>query len=161
MNALTPSLIVAIFSFGTAIFYALSCIEWSTLRLALNQHTQTVKNADVRFVHAALKRLIPLLPPSNGFVILFGTAALIYQCFLRGWDGPSILILTFYWLVTGYLITFGRIAAAVMDVRKTDSQGDIGDVRRGVSRLIVRHHIGLSANLGVVGLEFALVSGWL
>ncbi len=159
MDTLTPTFIIAIFSFGTAIFYALSCVEWSVLRLGLNQHSRAVDDNDIRFVHAALKRLTLLLPPANGVVILFGTAAMVYQGVLRGWDGASIAVLAFYWLVTGYLMTFGKIAAAVKDLRQTNSNGDIEDVRRGVSRLIVRHHIGLAANLGAVILTFVLLLG--
>jgi|GEM_PF-3496338 len=158
MKKLIPSLIVAIFSFGVAIFYALSCIERSVLKLGLNQHSQEVDEKDIRFVHASLKRLIPLLPPSNGFVIVFGTAAMVYQGFTRNWDRGSIAVLAFYWSVMGYLISFGTIAAAVKDVRETSSDNRIEDVRRGVARLIVRHHIGLIANLGVVIFEFILMA---
>lgn len=151
------SFIIAVYSFGGAIFYALSCIERSVLKLGLDQQAKEVDDEDVRFVHAALKRLIPLLPPSNGFVILFGTAAMVYQGFARGWDRASVAVLAFYWALMGYLITFGKIGAAVADVRETSSDGDIQDVRRGVSSLIVRHHIGLVANLGTVILQFLLV----
>ena len=151
------SFIVAVYSFGGAIFYALSCIERSVLKLGLDEQTQAVDDEDVRFVHAALKRLIPLLPPSNGFVILFGTAAMLYQGFARKWDRASVAVLAFYWAIMGYLITFGKIGAAVADVRETSSDGKIQDVKRGVSRLIVRHHIGLVANLGTVILQFVLV----
>ncbi len=56
MKKLMPSLIVTIFSFGGAIFYALSCIERSVLKLGLNHHSQEVDEKDIRFVHASLKR---------------------------------------------------------------------------------------------------------
>jgi hypothetical protein len=158
MKKLMPSLIVTIFSFGGAIFYALSCIERSVLKLGLNQHSQEVDEKDIRFVHASLKRLIPLLPPSNGVVIVFGTGAMVYQGFTRNWDRASIAVLAFYWSVMGYLISFGKIAAAVKDVRAISSDSSIEDVRRGVARLIVRHHIGLIANLGAVMLEFILMA---
>ena len=154
MLTLASSFAIAVFSFGAAIFYALSCVEWSVLRLGFNAHSKSVKEEDVRFVHKALKRLTPLLPPSNGFVILFGTAALVYLGVLTQWSWLAVLPLAFYWLVTGYTITFGRIAAAVKDVRTTPSDGNITEVRRGVSRLIVNHHIGLIANLGTVLLTF-------
>ena len=118
-----------------------------------------VKDKDIRFVHRALKRLTPLLPPSNGAVIVFGTAALVYLGILNSWSWLSLFPLAFFWLVTGYLITFGRIAAAVKDLNTTSSEGAMEDVRRSVSRLIVRHHIGLVANLGTALLTF-LVLGW-
>jgi hypothetical protein len=159
MYTLIPTVAIAIFSFGTAIFYALSRVEWSVLRLGLNRHSQAVKDEDVRFVHRALKRLTPLLPPSNGAVILLGTAALVYLAVVNSWSWLSILPLAFFWLVTGYLITFGRIAAAVKDLRNTSSEGAIKDVRRSVGRLVVRHHIGLVANLGTALLTFLFVPG--
>lgn len=149
--------IVAVYSFGGAIFYALSCIERSVLKLGLDERSEEVDDTDVRFVHASLKRLIPLLPPSNGFVIFFGTAAMIYQGFKRSWDRPSVAVIAFYWSLMGYLVTLGKIGAAVKDVQETSSDAEIEDVRRGVSRLVVRHHLGLVANLGVVVLEFVLV----
>lgn len=157
MDVFAPTVVIAIFSFGTAIFYALSCVEWSVLRLGVNQRSQSVKDEDVRFVHQALKRLTPLLPPANGFVISFGTAALVYLAVLSSWSWLSLLPLAFFWLVTGYLITFGNIAEAVKDVRNTSSEGAVEDVKRGVSYLIVRHHIGLIANLGTVLLTFLLL----
>ena len=157
MQDLTAALIVATFSFGGAIFYTLSCIERSVLRLGLNHQDQRVKEEDARFVHAALKRLIPLLPPSNGFVILFGTVAMVYQAGLRNWDWQSVVVMAFYWLFMGYLITLGNIAGAVRDVRETSSDADIDAVRCGVGRLVVRHHLGLVATLGTAVLELAFV----
>jgi hypothetical protein len=46
----------------------------------------------------------------------------------------------------GYLISFGKIAAAVKDVRETRSDSSIEDVRRGVARLIVRRSLGCFGN---------------
>ena len=83
---------------------------------------------------------------------------MVYQGFTRKWDRASIAVLAFSWSVMGYLISFGKIAAAVKDVRETSSDSSIKEGRRGVARLIVQHHIGLIANLGAVMLEFILMA---
>lgn len=63
------SLIIAVFSFGTVIFYALSCIERPVINLWLNQ-CKVIGNHDIiRFIHNELKKLIPLLPPSNDNIV--------------------------------------------------------------------------------------------
>ncbi len=96
METFVAAFAVAAFSFGTAIFYVLSCVENSVLRLGLDQHSPAVADEDIRFTHKSLKRLTPLLPPANGFVILFGTAALVYLAVLNGWSWPSLLPLAFF-----------------------------------------------------------------
>jgi hypothetical protein len=151
--------VVAITSFGIGIFYVLSAIERPVWRLAFDVHSPQVDDSDTRFVHRSLKRLIPLLPPANGAVILLGTLAMLYQALLRAWDWPSLVVLVFYWAVIGYLITLGDIRGAVRNVQETSSDSEILIVRRGVGRLVLHHHMALLANLGVVVLQFVLVIG--
>lgn len=57
--------ITATFAFGTAIFYCLSCVEKSVLKLAFSKDKTSVTEDNIRFTHKALKRLAPLLPPAN------------------------------------------------------------------------------------------------
>ncbi|GAA0198771.1 hypothetical protein ACFFQF_15480 [Haladaptatus pallidirubidus] len=154
---LVSGVILSLFTFGTAIFYILSRIERFVLALAFNEEADAVEDDDVRFVHRVVKHLIPVLPPSYGFVILFGTAALLYQGFERGWSWPSVLTIAYYWGISGYSLVFGDIVGAVNRVKNTSSDADIRSVRRGVRELVVQHHLGLAANLGVVVLEFTLV----
>lgn len=82
--------ITAVFTLGTTIFYVLSCVERSVLGLVLGKNKKTISEENIRFTHASLKRLSPLLPPSNGFVILFGNMALFIQGFMRSWDILSL-----------------------------------------------------------------------
>ncbi|SFS07202.1 hypothetical protein SAMN05216559_3173 [Halomicrobium zhouii] len=154
---LVSGVVLSLFAFGTAIFYILSRIERFVLPLAFDVDAETVDDDDVRFVHRVLKHLIPVLPPSYGFVILFGTVALLYQGFERGWDWPSVVIITYYWGISGYSLVFGDIIGAVNRVKNTSSNSDIQSVRQGVRELLVQHHLGLAANLGVVVLEFTLI----
>lgn len=156
MEYLVP-FIIATFTFGSAIFYCLSTIEFSVLKLAFSRGGNGVSEADIRFVHEALKRLTPLLPPSNGFVILFGTVALILQAVSHGWSWQSLVVIIFYWGIHAYIIFFGKIAVAVKNVRSTDSKkDDLRKVTGNVRHLVIQHHLGLLANFGVVILEFIL-----
>jgi hypothetical protein len=157
MNFIVP-FITATFAFGTAIFYCLSCVEKSVLKLAFSKDKTAVTEDNIRFTHKALKRLAPLLPPANGFVILFGVSALIYQCNLNSWNLGSLSILTFYIFVTLYIIFIGKIATAVKNLMTIKSDQELSLVTSNVRHLITQHHIALFANLGVVILEFILFS---
>lgn len=157
MNFIIP-FITATFAFGTAIFYCLSCVEKSVWKLAFSKDKSSLTEDNIRFTHKALKRLAPLLPPANGFVILFGVSALIYQCNLHLWNWQSLSILTFYILITIYIIFIGKIAKAVKNLMTINSDQEIEIVSSNVRHLITQHHIALFANLGVVILEFILFS---
>ena len=155
-NAIT-AFITAVFTLGTAIFYVLSCVERSVLGLVFGKKNKKISEADIRFTHAALKRLSPLLPPSNGFVILFGNFALIAQGVIRGWDFLSIMIIVTYWAIMLYIIIFKKIAEDVKNIKETPNDAPIAKITENVSRLIVQHHLGLIANLLVVILEFVVI----
>ena len=157
MNFIVP-FITATFAFGTAIFYCLSCVEKSVLKLVFSKDKTAVTEDNIRFTHKTLKRLAPLLPPANGFVILFGIGALIYQCKLHSWNLDSLSILLFYIGITLYIIFVGKIATAVKNLMTIKSDQEISLVTSNVRHLITQHHIALFANLGVVILEFALFS---
>ncbi|MEO7308903.1 MAG: hypothetical protein ABIX01_00785 [Chitinophagaceae bacterium] len=155
MNFIIP-FITATFAFGTAIFYCLYCVEKSVLKLVFNKGKIVVTEDNIRFTHKALKRLSPLLPPANGFVILFGISALIYQCNLQSWNFESLSIPLFYIGITLYIIFIGKIATAVKNLMTIKSDQELSLVTANVRHLITQHHIALFANLGVVILEFAL-----
>jgi len=149
--------VIASFTLGTAIFYILSCVERSVLGLVFKRSKTEVLEENIRFTHASLKRLSPLLPPSNGFVILFGNIAMIIQGFLRSWDILSILILVVYWVLMLYIIIFKKIAEDVKNIKETPNDASIHKVTENVRRLIVQHHLGLVANLAVVVIEFVII----
>tara|TARA_Y100001933_G_C18925761_1_gene533076 strand:+ start:347 stop:826 length:480 start_codon:yes stop_codon:yes gene_type:complete len=154
-NALT-AFIVAMFMLGTSIFYVLSCVERSVLGLVFGKN-KSVTSEDIRFTHASLKRLSPLLPPSNGAVIFFGNIALIAQGFLSGWNILSIGILVIYWAIMLYIILVKNIALDVKRLQETPNEAPIESVTENVRRLIVQHHLGLLANLLVVIMEFIII----
>jgi hypothetical protein len=148
------SLIVAVFTFGFSIFYALSCIEIRTWPLMRRVDHPKVADADTRFVHAALKRLTPLLPPSNGLVIIAGTTLLVMQAIGDQWSLVTTVPLVGYWVSMLSIIIIGRNPAVVRDIRAHDSQGDITLVRLDVRRVSIQHHAALFTNLAVVIYQF-------
>ena len=152
------SFITATFAFGTAIFYCLSCVEKSVLKLVFSKDRNSVTEDNIRLTHKALKRLAPLLPPANGFVILLGVGALIYQCNLHSWNLESLSIFLFYIGITLYIIFVGKIATAVKNLMTIKSDQELTLVTSNVRHLIIQHHIALFANLGVMILEFMLFS---
>jgi hypothetical protein len=99
-----------------------------------------------------LRRLIPLLPPTNGLVIVLGNGLLIRRGVRDGWTGPVLGALTWYWVINRYIMIIGRIDKDIRLVRSTPSDGDIEQVRHGVRRLVIQHHTGLVANVGASSL---------
>lgn len=157
MNTAETSILV-LFTFGATIFYVLLAIERRVWAGSLTFGSDARgKDGDVRFVHAVLKHLIPVLPPSNGLVVVGGLAAILWQCFLREWDERSLIILGYYLALQLYIVFFGRVAAAVRDVWKTPSDADATAVRRGVWNLIRQHRNGFIHATGLIVLELALV----
>ncbi len=55
----------------------------------------------------------------------FGTLARLYPGFERGWDWLLVLIIVYYWGISGYSLVFGDIGGAVNRVRNTSSDADI------------------------------------
>ena len=149
--------ITAVFTLGAAIFYVLSCVERSVLGLIFTKKNKRVLEDDIRFTHAALKRLSPLLPPSNGFVIFFGTLALIVQIILTDGHYFSILIPVVYWGVMLYIIFVKKIVQDVKHIKETPNDAQLIKVTDNVKRLIVQHHLGLMANIMVVVLELLFI----
>lgn len=151
-------LILIVFTFGATIFYVLLAIErrvWAaTVTFGNNARGS---EHDIRVVHRMLKHLIPVLPPSNGIVVVGGLAAILWQAILRGWDGRSLIILGYYLTLQLYIIVVGRIATAVRDVWTTPSDGDEASVRRGVWNLIRQHRNGFLHAAGLVILEWGLI----
>lgn len=147
---------LVLFTFGSTIFYVLMLIErrvWSLLTRRAN----TVADHDVRFVHRILKHLIPVLPPSNGIVVVGGPASLLWQSIARHWDWPSLVVLAWYASLQLYIIIFGRIAQAIKNVAVTSSDGDPAAVRLGVTDLVRQHRNGLIHAFGALVLETLLI----
>lgn len=143
------SWIVATFTFGFSIFYGLSLIEKSVWPLIFGRG-HSVSDEDVRFTHQALKRLTPLLPPSNGVVIIVGLILLMRQAWELNWTAESLLLPFTYLCVMLGIVLVGKNPAVVFAIRDQDQDSPIEEVRRTIRLVGIHHHIALFTNLGVV-----------
>lgn len=150
------ALIVGVFVFGFSIFYALSLIELKAWPLIFRNRGELVTDDNVRFIHASLKRLTPLLPPSNGLVILVGTTLLFMQATGESWSLAATALPVFYLSMMIGIIVIGKNPAVVFSIRSHDSSSDIADLRIDLRLVGIHHHIALFTNLTVVIAELAI-----
>jgi hypothetical protein len=158
MTNLVPTLVVLFFAFATGFFVVLSYIEKPVLPLMFNTASADVGDQDVRLVHAELKRIIKLAPPTMMTVMGSGTLFTIIQAWQRNFDWATLTVLAFLILSMSYIIfNLGSRIKAVVNV---SSDGDISDVRQGLGRLAALHHIGLATAGGLTLLQLFLGIGW-
>ena len=157
MNELIAALIVLCYSFATGIFYVLSCLEKPVWSLMRNPDSDKAADKDARFVHQALQRLIPLLPPTMVTTTLTGLVLLILQSWQRDFDWPSLIVLGFFLVMMTYL--FSRLRGRIKGVLEVPHDGDIAKVRSGTGRLAALHHTGLFTMVSVLLLQFFLIIG--
>jgi len=158
MTNLVPTLVVLFFAFATGFFMVLSYIEKPVWPLMFNTASADVGDQDVRLVHAELKRIIKLAPPTMMTVMGSGTLFTIIQAWQRNFDWATLTVLAFLILGMSYIIfNLGTRIKAVVNV---SSDGDISDVRQGLGRLAALHHIGLATAGGLTLLQLFLGIGW-
>lgn len=157
MNELIAALIVLCYAFATGIFYVLSCLEKPVWSLMRDADSARAADEDARFVHEALQRVIPLLPPTMVTTTMTGLVLLIVQSWQRAFDRPSLLILGFFLVMITYL--FSRLRTRIRGVAQVPHDGDIARVRAGTGRLAALHHTGLFTMVSVLLLEFFLIIG--
>ncbi|MBE9064608.1 hypothetical protein [cf. Phormidesmis sp. LEGE 11477] len=151
---LVPTLIILFFSFATGFFAVLSYIEKPVWPLMFDAASNTVIDSDARLIHAELKRIIELAPPTMMTVVGSGTICILLQAWLQDFSRNSLVVLTFFVIFQGYILTqlFSRIEA----VKQTSSDGSISVVRTGLGELAAIHHIGLATVAGLTLLELML-----
>lgn len=144
------SWIVAIFTFGFSIFYVLSLIEKSVWPIIFAGVQKEVDETDVRITHRTLKRLTPLLPPSNGVVILVGTTLLLRQAWDLGWSWEATLLPIFYLTMMLGIVLVGKNPSVVFAIRAQDESSDLAEVKKTIRLVGIHHHTALATNLLVV-----------
>lgn len=158
MRDLVPTAIVLFFAFATGFFVVLSYIEKPIWLLMFDPTSSDVGDDDARLVHAELKRIITLAPPTMITVMGSGTVFTLIQAGPRNFDRAALTMLAFLVLSLGYILAhLGSRIRAVVDV---PSEGEIDDVRRGLGRLAALHHIGLATAAGLTLLQFVIGIGW-
>lgn len=155
---LTPALLVVVaFTFATAIFHTLLGVERRVWRLATSGNSARVSESDVRFAHRMLKHLSGWLPASNGVVILLGLPGLIWQAVALSWSLPSLLVLGFWIAGQVWILTAGRIARLVSDLRAGDSDGPTEGLIPVLRGPIRQHFNGFLHAGGTLLLQIALI----
>lgn len=148
---IVPTLIILFFSFATGFFAVLSYIEKPVWPLMFDAKSDAVIDSDARLIHAELKRIIELAPPTMMTVVGSGTICILLQGWLQDFSRNSLIVLVFFVLCQGYILSqlFSRIEA----VKGTSSDGNIDAVRAGLGKLAAVHHLGLITVAGLTLLE--------
>ena len=139
MEHITPYLILLFLGYATGIFYVLSMIEkpiWKYM------YTSNIfPNEDLmRQIHAQLKRVITLLPPTMVTAMLSSLGLIIYQ-YVSLKTRPSLILLVVFGvqLVRLVVLLKGRIAG----VQDITSDEDYPILNKGVIELTELHHEGM------------------
>jgi len=141
MTDLTPTLMASLLGIGTGIFAVLSFIEKPVWRLMRTSRSPHVSDQEARAVHAILKRVIHLLPPTM-FSAMSGVSVLMIVMLIQsGFSTPS-LVLAIVFFVQLILIV-SRLAKDIRGVDDVRSDGDVALVRDGLGALALLHHRGL------------------
>jgi hypothetical protein len=155
MSALVTLLATACFTFAAGIFTVLSLVEkpvWSLMRDPMSPRAD---DRIVRDIHAQLRRVIHLLPPTMMTTMAGGAVLLLLQAWLAGFDWFSLVILLHFVLCLAYLLSIlGRRIRAV-DLTPSDSA--IGPVRTGLGQLAALHHVGLFTAVSLTVLQVVFV----
>jgi hypothetical protein len=140
MKDLVPYLIVLFLAYATGIFYVLSMVEkplWSYLSSSKKVFPDTQL---MRQIHAQLKRLITLLPPTMVTSMGCSSILIIYQ-YINLSTLPSLILLIVFFCCLTYLIIY--LKRRIDGVAKIASDADYNVLNRGVIQLAQLHHLGL------------------
>lgn len=141
MIDLANALMTGLLGFATGIFATLSLIEKPVWPLMPAPRSTRVSDDDARKVHAILKRVIHLLPPTM-MTTMVGVTLMMIILFVHSGGSHQYggLAAVFF----GQLILIAaRLFRDIRAVETVDSQGEIGTVRDGLSALALLHHRGL------------------
>lgn len=141
-------LLVATFTFGTAIFIFLSMLEIPVYRLIFGRQHHAITHEALRFVHRNLRFMTSKLPASNGLVILSALSLMVWQGSTMYWDAWSTGLLAFY--ISGLLliVLVFRNPKTVFSIRRNNSDSaDINLIIEDIRKVGRDHHIGLGLNL--------------
>lgn len=156
MSALVTLLATLCFAYAAGIFTVLSMIEkpiWPLLQDPADEHVRT---ATVRRIHAQLRELLPLLPPTMKTVMGAGAVLLATQAWLQAFDGITIATLAVF--VLGMLYILRRLQPRIRAVAALDSAGDATQLRIATGELAALHRAGLAVAASVLALQIALVA---
>lgn len=141
MTGIIPALLAGLLGLGSGIFVVLSLIEKPVWRLMWAPRSPRVSNDDARTVHAILKRVIHLLPPT--MMTTMGTASVLMIVLLwqTGLSGAVIAVASLFFIQLALIVT--RLFKDIRGVDEVPSDGEMSAVRDGLGALTLLHHRGL------------------
>ncbi|NJN15433.1 MAG: hypothetical protein HC822_03635 [Oscillochloris sp.] len=156
MTHLTATFIPTLLAFACGIFIVLSLVEKPVWRLMWNPQTQDVPDETARLIHAALKRVVHLLPP----IMMTTMASILLLLLAQAW------LADFSWQTIAVLVVFvGSMAGVVAALKKgidgldrAPSDGAITTVRAGLGAVARLHHQSLLAAAVTLIVHYALVA---
>jgi len=89
---LLPNLICGLLGFGTGIFTVLSLIEKPAWWLMHDPRSERVSDDDVRAIHAILKRVIHMLPPTMITTMTTVSVLVVFQLFQAEFSRATIIL---------------------------------------------------------------------
>lgn len=152
------SWIVATFTLGFSIFYGLSLIEKSVWPLIFKSADAPVAEDDIRFTLKALRRLTPLLPPSNGVVILAGMTLLTIQTANANWSLETLVLPIAYLSMMLGIVLIGKNPSVVFAIRSHNDSTPLDVVRKTIRKVGRHHHTALFTNLAIVLYQLLVIN---
>lgn len=142
MSNLILVVMAGLLGIGTGVFIVLSFIEKPVWGLMRNPAAPHIADLEARKVHAILRRLINLLPPTM-LTIMANVTALMALLLVQANYAVEALALCGLFLIQLALIIarLRRDIRGVKLVSSDDAQSDV--VRTGLSALALLHHRGL------------------
>lgn len=149
-------LLCGLLGFGTGIFTVLSLIEKPVWRLMRDARSVDVADSEARAVHAILKRVIHLLPPT--MITAMGASSILMSAMLiqSGFDLQSVMLAAVFFVQLALIVA--RLFRDIAGVENVDSQGDIDAVRDGLGALALLHHRGLLMTASTLLFVYLLIA---
>ena len=141
MINIAPILIASFLGLGAGIFTALSLIEKPVWRLMWARRSPRVSDDEARTVHAMLKRIIHLFPPTMATSMAIVSVLMIVLIAQEGASAGSLMLAGVFF--TQLVLIVARLRKDIRGVNEVNSQGDMTLVRNGLGALALLHHRGL------------------
>lgn len=155
MPNLIATLIPTLLAFACGIFIVLSLVEKPVWRLMREPDSPNVSDDTARLIHAALKRIIHLLPPAMIATMSSVLVLVIVQTWFATFSWPTVGVLAVF--VGSMAGVVAHLRGRIDDVDGVSSQGDIQAVRTGLGALVRLHHQGLLAAAATLVTQYVLV----
>ncbi len=141
MIELVPLLLAGLLGLGTGVFVVLSLIEKPVWRLMWAPHSTQVSDEDARKVHAILKRVIHLLPPTMMTTMGMASVLMIFLSIQAGLSAAAIAVASLFFAQLALIVA--RLFKDIRGVDEVPSNGEVAAVREGLGALALLHHRGL------------------